>query len=138
MTAAKSLSRSVSKRVSKSGSKSASMPRKPQRKSTKPAKAQARAHSEDFSSLARTALARGEPDAVPDKLLQDVLTAAVRIYAAKVERRGGEVKPFEDGAITATETVVAACAMIRAADLNLFDVAMWFHRPAPLETRESP
>ena len=128
MTAAKS--------VSKSGSKIASMPRKPQRKSAKPAKAQA--HSEDFLSLAHTALARGEPDAVPDKLLQDVLAAAVRIYAAKVERRGGEVKPFEDGAITATETVVAACAMIRAADLNLFDVAMWFHRPAPLETRKSP
>jgi hypothetical protein len=53
----------------------------------------------------------------------------VKIYAAKVERRG-ELKPFEDGTITATESVVAACALIRAADLNLFDVAMWFHRPA--------
>jgi len=105
------------------------MSKKPQRKA-KPAKSHARAPADDFSSLASTALARGEPDSVPDKLLQDVLAAAVRIYAAKVERRGGEVKPFEDGAITATETVVAACAMIRAADLNLFDVAMWFHRPA--------
>ena len=31
--------------------------------------------------------------------------------------------------VTATETAVAACAMIRAADLNLFDIAMWFQRP---------
>ena len=38
--------------------------------------------------------------------------------------------PFRTASITATETVVAACAMIRAADLNIFDVAMWFHRPA--------
>ncbi|MGP0001081.1 MAG: hypothetical protein ACLPKW_25520, partial [Acetobacteraceae bacterium] len=29
----------------------------------------------------------------------------------------------------ATETAVAACAMIRAAELNLFDIAMWFGRP---------
>ena len=106
------------------------MPRKPQRQSAKRAKPQARARgTHNFAELAQTALRRGEPDAVPDQLLQEVLAAAVRIYAAKVERRGGEVKPFENGAITATETVVAACAMIRAADLNLFDVAMWFHRP---------
>ena len=42
----------------------------------------------------------------------------------------------KDGAVTATETVVAACALIRAADLNLFDVAMWFHR-APRTTATS-
>ena len=31
--------------------------------------------------------------------------------------------------VTATETAVAACAMIRAAESNLFDIAMWFRRP---------
>ncbi|MGB7102579.1 MAG: hypothetical protein WBD95_27935 [Xanthobacteraceae bacterium] len=76
------------------------------------------------------ALDRGDPDAIADGMLQNVLAAAVKCYAAKVERRGTELEPFPEGAITATETVVAACAMIRAADLNIFDVAMWFHRPA--------
>ena len=52
----------------------------------------------------------------------------MRVYAAKAERRGGDVKPFAEGAVTATEAVVAACGMIRAADLNPFDMAMWFHR----------
>jgi hypothetical protein len=28
---------------------------------------------------------------------------------------------------------VAACGMIRAADLNMFDVAIWFHRPQGTE-----
>jgi hypothetical protein len=81
-----------------------------------------------FSALADVALQRGEPDAIPDQVLHEVLAAAVRVYAAKAERRGGYVKPFADGAVTATEAIVAACGMIRAADLNPFDVAMWFHR----------
>jgi hypothetical protein len=112
------------------------MPRYPQRKTAKRPKAprptvRTRAHppETDFSARVHAALERSEPDAISDETLQKVLTAAVKLYAAKVERRG-DVKPFPDGAITATETVVAACAMIRAADLNIFDVAMWFHRPA--------
>jgi len=81
-----------------------------------------------FSALANAALQRGEPDAVSDHILQTVLAAAVRIYAAKVELRGGHVRPFADGAVTATEAIVAACGMVRTADLSPFDVAMWFHR----------
>jgi hypothetical protein len=87
----------------------------------------------DFCAAAGDALKRGQPDAISDRRLQDVLTAAVKVYAAKVERRGHDVAPFPPGSVTATETVVAACGMIRAADLNLFDVAMWFHRPPGIE-----
>jgi hypothetical protein len=87
----------------------------------------------DFCAAARDALKRGEPDAISDKMLQQVLTAAVKIYAAKVERRGHDVVPFPQHAVTATETVVTACGMIRAADLNMFDVAIWFHRPPGIE-----
>jgi hypothetical protein len=81
----------------------------------------------DFADLALAALARGEPDAIPDASLHRVLAAAVKVFAAKAEQRV-EVRPFADDAVTATETVVAVCAMIRAADLSPFDVAMWFHR----------
>src|SRR6202161_937819 len=86
-----------------------------------------------FCTAARDALKRGEPDAISDKTLQQVMTAAVKVYAAKVERRGHDVVPFPQHAVTATETVVTACAMIRAADLNMFDVAIWFHRPPGIE-----
>jgi hypothetical protein len=89
--------------------------------------------SSDFCAAAHDALKRGEPDAISDKTLQQVLTAAVKVYAAKVERRGHDVVPFPQHAVTATETVVTACAMIRAADLNMFDVAIWFHRPPGIE-----
>jgi hypothetical protein len=96
------------------------------RTATRPAAGSDRA----FVALARQALRRNDPDAVPDGMLQAVLAAAVKVYAAKAEQRG-TVKPFRDGAVTPTEAVVAACALIRAADLNLFDVAMWFNRPGP-------
>jgi hypothetical protein len=86
-----------------------------------------------FCQAVESALKRGEPQAINDEMLRRVLTAAVRVYAAKVEEAGYEIAPFRENTITATETVVAACAMIRAADLNLFDVAMWFRRPVASE-----
>jgi hypothetical protein len=115
------------------------MPRTVQRKAAKrggmPGRQSARngGKPEDFCAAARDALKRGEPDAISDKTLQQVLTAAVKVYAAKVERRGHDVAPFPQHAVTATETVVTACGLIRAADLNMFDVAIWFHRPPGIE-----
>jgi hypothetical protein len=115
------------------------MPKAVQRKAAKrdgkPSRrvARDRVKPADFCAAARDALKRGEPDAISDKTLQQVLTAAVKVYAAKVERRGHDVVPFPQHAVTATETVVTACGMIRAADLNMFDVAIWFHRPPGIE-----
>jgi hypothetical protein len=83
----------------------------------------------EFCRVVTAALQRDDLDAIPDAALRNVLTTAVKAYAAKVEAIGGEFAPFEDGVVTATETAVTACAMIRAADLNLFDIAMWFQRP---------
>jgi hypothetical protein len=110
--------------------------RKAAKRTGKPGRKAARdvaAPAADFCAAARDALKRGEPDAISDKMLQQVLTAAVKVYAAKVERRGHDVVPFAQNAVTATETVVTACGMIRAADLNMFDVAIWFHRPPGIE-----
>ena len=87
----------------------------------------------DFCAVARDALKRGEPDAISDRKLLEIMTAAVKVYAAKVERRGHDVAPFPPHSVTATETVVTACGLIRAADLNMFDVAIWFHRPPGID-----
>ena len=122
---AKVVPRAVSKTLQRKAVKRVGKP------SRKPARDGARAA--DFCATARDALKRGEPDAISDKMLQQVLTAAVKVYAAKVERRGHDVAPFVHGAVTATETVVTACGLIRAADLNMFDVAIWFHRPPGID-----
>ena len=109
--------------------------RKAAKRAGRPGRAAARrdAKSTEFCAAVRDALKRGEPDAIPDKMLQQVLAAATKVYAAKVERRGHEVSPFPENTVTATESVVTACGMIRAADLNMFDVAIWFHRPPGIE-----
>ncbi len=124
----------IAKRMSRAAPRAAS--RKTARRASKPARSSASrngAHAKDFCAAARQALKRGEPDAISDKTLQQVLTAAVKLYAAKVERRGHDVVPYAQGAVTATETVVTACGLIRAADLNMFDVAIWFHRLPGIE-----
>src|ERR1700691_2091743 len=120
----KAVKRKSAKRGAMRSAKRAAMPRR---------NADKVVNAADFCAAARDALKRGEPDAISDKMLQQVLTAAVKIYAAKVERRGYDVAPFAPNTVTATETVVTACGLIRAADLNMFDVAIWFHRPPGIE-----
>jgi hypothetical protein len=120
---AKALQRKAAKK--RGGNQGGAKPRRPPARAVVP--------SADFCAAARDALKRGQPDAISDRTLQQVLTAAVKVYAAKVERRGHDVVPFAEGTVTATESVVTACGLIRAADLNMFDVAIWFHRPPGIE-----
>ena len=85
-----------------------------------------------FCDQVDDALERGKPEAVPDESLQRVLTAAVRLYSAKSEDRERELPPFGDKPVNATEAVTAICAIMRAADINFFDLQMWYRR-APNE-----
>ena len=96
----------------------------------RPARAKRARPGDEFCELAGQALARGEYDAIDDATLRRVITAAVKLYAAKMDGLAEDIPIFEENAVNATETVVASCAMIRAAGLNLFDVAMWFRRSA--------
>ena len=85
-----------------------------------------------FCSQVDDALELGKPETVSDESLQRVLTAAVRLYAAKSEDRVRELAPFGDKPVNATEAVTAICAIMRAVDLNFFDLQMWYRR-APNE-----
>ena len=81
-----------------------------------------------FCAQAEDAIRSGKPDEVPDAALQRVFSAAVRLYAAKWEDRLAELPPFGDRPVNATEAVTAICAIMRAADLNFFDLQMWYRR----------
>jgi hypothetical protein len=81
-----------------------------------------------FCAAAEAALNGGKPDAIADADLQRVLSAAVRLYAAKSEDRAQELAPFGERPVNATEAVTAICAFMRAADLNFFDLQMWYRR----------
>ena len=81
-----------------------------------------------FAAAARQALAGGDHDAISDAALEAVMTAAVKLYAARAELRPNPPPPLSEREVTPTEVVVAACEMIRVVDLNPFDLSMWYRR----------
>jgi hypothetical protein len=84
----------------------------------------------DFVDAAERALASGDLSLVPDAELERVMTAAVRLYAAKAETDDPPATPITAERVTPTDVVVTASDIIRAAGLNLWDVSMWFRRGA--------
>ena len=90
--------------------------------------ARARRLGDDFVDAAERALSSGKLDQVSDTELEAVMTAAVRLYAAKAETSDTEVRPVAPELVTPTDIVVTVSALIRAVGLNLWDLSMWFNR----------
>ncbi|MBN9158775.1 MULTISPECIES: hypothetical protein [unclassified Microbacterium] len=65
---------------------------------------------------------------VSDEQIADVLYAAARLFSAKTDRVGKIAWPIREDALNATETVVLVTALLDAADVNLFDMAIWYRR----------
>jgi hypothetical protein len=86
---------------------------------------------EAFVTAAERALASGDLDLVGDAELERVLTAALRLYAAKVDRGERSIDPVTADKLTPTDVVVSVTAIVRAVGLNLWDLSMWFQRPRP-------
>jgi hypothetical protein len=82
----------------------------------------------DFLEAADHALSSGILEQVSDAELERIMTAAVRLYAAKAESEGSSARPITPEMVTPTDVVVTASALIRCAGLNLWDVSMWFNR----------
>jgi hypothetical protein len=72
--------------------------------------------------------------AVPDETAQRLLLAGIRLFACKVDREHRTISPVPRSAtLNATEVAVAVTELMRAADLNMFDLAMWSGRARPGE-----
>jgi hypothetical protein len=81
-----------------------------------------------FVAAVEEALAAGEPGRLSDAEVERVMTAAVRIYAAKVDADLGSPAPVTATRVTPTDVVVSVTALLKAAGLNLWDLSMWFQR----------
>lgn len=73
-------------------------------------------------------LAGDGPVELDDTSLQRVVTAAARLHARFGDTHGHTDPLRED--VSPTEAVDLACGLLRARDLNPFDLALWFSRPA--------
>ena len=81
-----------------------------------------------FAELAERTLARGDRSAIPSDELARVMSAATKLYAANAEAEGTLAPPLSAETVTPTEVVVVVSEMLRAVNLNLFDLAMWYRR----------
>ncbi|HEX9836372.1 MAG TPA: hypothetical protein VGB90_05915 [Alphaproteobacteria bacterium] len=83
-------------------------------------------------AAAEQALRDGTTANISDETVQRLLTAGARLYSTKSELEDRWFSPFVSAeSVTATDVVMNVCEMLRAADLNIFDLAMWFRRPRP-------
>ena len=60
----------------------------------------------------------------PDDVLQEVLGAALRLYAARVES-AGDFAIVPPSTITATDAMIATTALLRAVNVQLFELGLW-------------
>ncbi len=62
-----------------------------------------------------------------DEQLASMMTALVRLYAARVEASGVFPKVITQEA-TATDALLVACEIVGYHDINMFDFTMWYDR----------
>lgn len=76
------------------------------------------------SSEAAALIERDENEAVDPESAKELLVAAVRLYCRCVEQTG-EMHLLEDGALTATEVMVGASAILKCVNLQPFELGLW-------------
>jgi len=96
-----------------------------------PRRAAAQAPASDPSAEAKRlaaaieqGIADGRLDVVSAEALQALIAAACRAYAARSEA-GEPIAPVAKNSLTATDVMVTASGLLRAADLAVFELGMW-------------
>jgi hypothetical protein len=83
--------------------------------------------SADAKRLAATlerSVADGKLDLVSTEALQSLIAAACRVYSARTEA-GEQFTPVPKNSISATDVMLTASGLLRAADLAVFELGMW-------------
>jgi hypothetical protein len=83
--------------------------------------------SGDAKRLAATlerSIADGKLDLLSAEALQTLIAAACRVYSARTEA-GEQFTPVPRNSISATDVMLTASGLLRAADLAVFELGMW-------------
>jgi hypothetical protein len=64
--------------------------------------------------------------------LRSLVSSVTRLYAACSDRAGYEIRAIDE-TVSPTDAVALACALIRAHNLNPFDLAIWYSRGTAIE-----
>jgi hypothetical protein len=85
-------------------------------------------HADALVGMAERVLASGTAQQVASEDIERLLTAAMKLYAAKADAEAVLPPPVSPARITPTEVVVVVSEIMRAANLSLFDLSMWYRR----------
>jgi hypothetical protein len=70
------------------------------------------------------AIANGDVSSIADSAVQQLMTAAARLYAARVEQ-GGYLAATTPAALNATQGMIVTTALLRAVNVQLFELGLW-------------
>jgi hypothetical protein len=82
----------------------------------------ASAAAEQLAADIQRALAAGDHEVLSSQALQNLMTAACRLYSAQAEA-GSQVPPV--GEVTPTDIMITASGLMRAGNLAVFELGMW-------------
>ncbi len=82
---------------------------------------------QQLGDQAQRMIREGEVSQASDEDLRRLVSSAIQLYATANEGSEQEINPLEPEVAT-TDAVVMACALLKAQDLNPFDLALWFSR----------
>jgi hypothetical protein len=90
----------------------------------KPAANGASADAKRLAAVFERSIADGTLDLVSADALQALIAAACRLYSARSEA-GEQFTPVPKHSISATDVMLTASGLLRAADLAVFELGMW-------------
>ena len=117
--AAKRVAKSASKTATKSAAKRTAKPN-----AAAMTAAGASADAQHLAEAIEQGIADGRLDVLSADALQALLAAACRVYTARSEA-GEQLTPVKPYSISATDAMVTASGLLRAADLSTFELGMW-------------
>ena len=84
----------------------------------------ASADAKRLAGVLERGIAEGKLDMVSAEALQKLMAAACRVYTARVEA-GEQIMPVPRNSVSATDVMVTASGLLRAANLAVFELGMW-------------
>jgi len=84
----------------------------------------ASAEARRLAAVLERGLAEGRLDVLTADALQALIAATCRVYTARREA-GEEFAPVAKNSVSATDVMVTASGLLRAADLAAFELGMW-------------
>lgn len=70
------------------------------------------------------AIRSGDVSSIADSSIQQLMTAAARLYAARAEQ-GSYLPATTPGALNATQGMIVTTALLRAVNVQLFELGLW-------------